>query len=54
MSDICLTNGYLSDSQAVGFSSVNFDFEVGMLFDDGFQSADKGIERLAGILFLRP
>ena len=45
---------FLSDFQFVGFSSVHFDFEIGMLLYDGLQPLDKRIKRLTGIGLLWP
>ena len=45
---------YFFDFQMISLAAVGLDFEARMLFYDWFQSANQGVERLAGIGFLGP
>ena len=52
--DIWLTFLNLSDYQSVRLASFRLDYEVAILLNHRFDTANQGIERFAGIRFLGP
>ena len=52
--DIWLTFLNLSDNQSIRLASFRLNYEVAILLNHRFDTANQGIERFAGIRFLGP